>query len=49
MEFEGGKIRGMELPSDLKHYRAPDAFQLFEASVAYDIFWIGLIVMACIL
>lgn len=32
---------------DLKNYRVPDAFQLIEASVAYDIFWIGLIV-ACI-
>ena len=37
----------MNLPHDLKNYRAPDAFRIIEASVAYDLFWIGLIV-ACI-
>ena len=34
------------LPQDLKNYSA-DAFQLIEPGLAYDLFWIGLIV-ACI-
>ena len=37
----------MYLPDDLKDFHA-DAFQLIEPGLAYDLFWIGLIV-ACIL
>ena len=38
----------MYLPDDLKNYRAPRTFEFIEPGLAYDLFWIGLIV-ACIL
>ena len=37
------------LPQDLKNYRAPDAFQLFEESDAAVMFWIVLIVALIVL
>lgn len=34
---------------DLRHFRAPDAFQFLEPRLAYDLFWVGLIILAIIL
>ena len=35
----------MNLPSDLKDYTAPDEL----SGLAYDLFWVGLIILAIIL
>ena len=39
-----------ELPNDLKDYKEPlGAFQLIEPSLAYDLFWVALIVALVLL
>ena len=37
------------LPQDLKNYTAPDAFQIMEPSLAFDLFWLAIIVACFIL
>ena len=39
----------MNLPHDLKNYRAPDAFSLVEPSLAFDLFWLTIIALCFIL
>ena len=39
----------MNIPQDLKNFKAPDAFSIMEPSLAFDLFWVGIIVLCFVL